>query len=161
MRKLLPAVLVLAIVAPLLAADDKGADYKIDDYKLEWKFAKDGQAYAAVTKTPDATTITIHSPTGSAQFTPAVAEEIGKILAKGDEYFDKLKPTEGTEKVPLSAKDAALVFRYTTKGGMSVQVTDDSRFNGAIITRQEAATLAKPLQDSVKRAAMIDAKFKP
>ena len=95
--------------------------------------------------------------------TPSQAMEVGDVLGKIDEYYNKQKkgPVIKTEDM-VSAGDYKVYFSSSQGRNFQVRVTSSKAFSAAVImSKKEGLKMGKYLRDAGKMAALVNDHVKP
>jgi prophage DNA circulation protein len=165
-------MIALGIVAALglsalplvsIAADKPADEFTIEEYDFQWTVAKSGDAKLRVEKTQEATVIRLSNDMNWLTMVPKDAEAVGAVLAKVDEYWQKMKGSDKDMRESVEASKHVVTFWNSPEYGFSVSVKESGRFamSSVSLKRDEAKLVAPHMQKAQKMAAFVDRKIAP
>ena len=163
-KKIFLIVSVLCLTVFLSFANAQ--EYTIGDYVFTWHAAKAGEVKMDIQKNPGGVSVVLRSPGGRIArltMTPSQAMEVGDVLGKIDEYYNKQKkgPVIKTEDM-VSAGDYKVYFSSSQGRNFQVRVTSSKAFSAAVImSKKEGLKMGKYLRDAGKMAALVNDHVKP
>lgn len=157
MKRLVVLGVLIGFCSILLAKE-----YIIDDYSFDWIVANHGDASLIIQKEPDRMRVILRKKTGISLeqlcLTPLEAKEIGSVLAKANDYYDKQKESSSDVKDEENAGDYKVIFMTSMKYGFSVLILESARFSMSrfSLDRKEANGLSEDLADITEKANFLD-----
>jgi len=161
------ALIVIAILFMCVSFSPVNAEEpKIEYYIFIWHVAKSGDVGMDIEKTQQGVKVILRSPggpLGRVSATPSRAEEIGEVLKKTDDYYEKQAKSQDRKSEDLVAVGDYKVS-FTSKRGrdFTVSVRGPEIFGGAALMGQkEAVAMSAFLLKAKKLAALVDKKINP
>jgi hypothetical protein len=138
-------------------------DFEVDKFDFQWVVWEKAEKRFSINKNQETMQVTIRSDRfGSLIFlTPAEAEAIAPVLAKCDQYYEKLKgDSDKSESVKVGKYDVD--FRNSPKYGFSVNLSPSGRLVGDSVSfdRSDAKAVSKLMAKAKSMSAFIDRKIK-
>jgi hypothetical protein len=157
------SLLIVCVASAVEAEEDE--ELAIDRFHFTWTVVEAGKTQFLIEKDEKSTKAGMRHRGGlisGGQISIALedAEAVGIVLARTDEFFEKLKGTKDqTERI--KAGGMQVVFSTTDTGDFQVEVSPKKwKRVFAILTRAEAKALAGPMKKAVKAGALLDQKIK-
>ena len=159
---LVACVFCLAGLSSLAGAKD----YAIKDYVVTWQAEKVGDVSMQIQKRPGSLLVILSSPGGkiaTLSMTPSEAKEIGEVLGKTEEYYNKQKKSDDRKSEDVVRAGKFRVYFSSSRGrNFEVSIKGSGVFSAAVLlSKDEAAEMAKHLRDAKEMAAFVDNRIKP